>query len=94
MGFFKYDKYENDEAIKLPTTLKSGQESSKKCPYLEFFWSVFFDFRTKYGDLQSKSPYSVRMRENTDQNSEYGQFSFNANQRDTHVLKGLSLGTC
>ena len=33
-----------------------------------FFWSVFSRIRNEYGDLRSKSPYSVRMRENTDQN--------------------------
>ena len=32
-----------------------------------FFWSVFFCIRTEYGDLRSKSPYSVRIQENTDQ---------------------------
>ena len=35
-----------------------------------FFWSVFSRIRTEYGDfgdLHSKSPYSVRIRENTDQ---------------------------
>ena len=26
----------------------------KKCPYWEFFWSVFSHIRTEYGDLQSK----------------------------------------
>ena len=42
------------------------------CLCLEFLCSVFFRIRTEYGDLQSKSPYSVRIRENTDQkNSEY-----------------------
>ena len=42
----------------------------EKCPYSEFFWPVFFRIWTEY------SPYSVRMRENTDQkNSEYGHFS-------------------
>ena len=47
----------------------------KKCPYLEFFQSVFSRIRTKYRDLRSKFLYSVRMRENTDQkNSEYGHF--------------------
>ena len=46
-----------------------------KFPYSEFFWSTFFCIRTEYGDLQSKSLYSVQMRENTDQkNSEYGHF--------------------
>ena len=35
-----------------------------------FFWSVFSRIRTEhgdFGDLHSKSPYSVRIRENTDQ---------------------------
>ena len=32
-----------------------------------FFWSAFSRIRTKYGDLRRKSPYSVQMRENTDQ---------------------------
>ena len=31
-----------------------------------FFWSVFSGIRTEYEDLLRKSPYSVRMRENTD----------------------------
>ena len=39
----------------------------KKCPYPEFFWSVFSQIRTEYGYLLCKSPYSARMRENTDQ---------------------------
>ena len=47
----------------------------KKCSYTELFWFVFSRIRTKYGDMRSISPYSVRMRESMDQNnSEYGQF--------------------
>ena len=47
----------------------------KKCPYSELFWSVISRIRTEYGEIQSISPYSVRMRENTDQNnSKYGHF--------------------
>ena len=46
-----------------------------KCPYLELFWSVFFRIRTEFGDIRSISPYSVWMRENTEQNnSEYRRF--------------------
>ena len=42
----------------------------------EIFWSLFCRIWNEYGDLQGKSPYSVRMQENTDQkNSEYGHFS-------------------
>ena len=42
--------------------------------YWELFWSVFSSIRTEYGEIQSISPHSVQMRENTDQNnSEYGQ---------------------
>ena len=32
-----------------------------------FSWSVFSHARTAYGDLSSKSPYSIQMLENTDQ---------------------------
>ena len=32
-----------------------------------FFWSVFPRIRTEYGEIRSISPYSVRMRENTEQ---------------------------
>ena len=32
-----------------------------------FFWSIFSRIRTEYGEIRSISPYSVRMRENTDQ---------------------------
>ena len=51
----------------------------QKCPYSELFWSVFFRILTEYGEMRLRiSPYSVRMRENTDQNiSEYGHFLSN-----------------
>ena len=48
----------------------------EKCPYSEFFRSVFSRIRTEYGEIRSVSPYSVQMPEDTDQkNSEYGHFS-------------------
>ena len=48
----------------------------KKCPYSELFWSTFSRTRNEYGEIWSISPYSVQMRENSDQNnSEYGRFS-------------------
>ena len=47
----------------------------KKCPYSELFWSAFSRIRTEYGEIRRISPYSVRMRENADENnSEYGHF--------------------
>ena len=47
----------------------------KKCPYLELFCLVFSRIRTEYGEIRSISPYSIRMREKTDQsNSEYAHF--------------------
>ena len=56
---------------------KLGQLALRiKCPYSEFFWSVFLRIRTEYGEILRISPYSVGIRENTDQkNSEYRQFS-------------------
>ena len=32
-----------------------------------FFWSVFSRIQTEYGEIRSISPYSVRMRANTEQ---------------------------
>ena len=47
----------------------------EKSPYLELLWSAFFHIRTEYWEIQSISSYSIRMRENADQNkSEYGHF--------------------
>ena len=37
------------------------------CPYSELFWSAFSRNRTEYGEIFRISPYSARMRENTDQ---------------------------
>ena len=45
------------------------------CPYSELFWSMFSPIRTEWGEIIRIIPYSVSMRENTDQNnSEYGHF--------------------
>ena len=47
----------------------------KMCPYSELFWSVFSLIWTKYREIISISPYSVKMLEITDQkNSEYRYF--------------------
>ena len=35
----------------------------KKCPYSEFFWSVYSRIWSQYGDLQSKYSYSVQIGE-------------------------------
>ena len=44
-------------------------------PHSAFFRSVFSRIRTEHGEIPLISPYSIRMRENTDQkNSEYGHF--------------------
>ena len=48
----------------------------EKCPYLEFFWSLFCCIRNEYKDLRSKCPYSPRIGENMDQkNSMHRHFS-------------------
>ena len=48
----------------------------ERCPYSEFFWSVFSYIRTEFGKIRSISPYSIQMLENTNQkNSEYRHFS-------------------
>ena len=48
----------------------------EKCPYSEFFWSVFSRIRIDYEQIFRIFPYSIQMRENMDQeNSEYDHFS-------------------
>ena len=48
----------------------------KKCPYSGLFWSAFSRIRTEHGEIRSITPYSVRMRENVEQNNyKYGKFS-------------------
>ena len=47
----------------------------QKCQNLELFWSAFSRIRTEYGEILLISSYSVRMRENANQNnSKYGHF--------------------
>ena len=47
----------------------------RMCTYSEYFWSLFPNIRTKYGDLLCKSLNSEEIRENADQkNSEQGHF--------------------
>ena len=43
----------SDKGKKKPTTLR------EKCPYSEFFWSVFSGIWTEYGEIQGISPYLV-----------------------------------
>ena len=52
-------------------SFSENETLNDKCLHSEFFWSLFSLIRTEGGDLFTKSPYSIRMRENTDQkNSE------------------------
>ena len=53
----------------------SCQTLREKCPYSELFCYLFSCIWTEYGEILRISPYSVRMRENADQNnSEHGHF--------------------
>ena len=54
----------------------------EKCPYLEFFWSVFSGIWTEHGKILLISPYLAEMRENVDQkNYEYGHFSCSGQEK-------------
>ena len=62
----------------------SGRTLCRKCPYSKLFWSV-------PSHIRIISPYSVRMRENTDQdNSEYGHLS----RSDNLSLWSFTLTLC
>ena len=55
---------------------RTSRTLRKKCLYSELFWSVFSGIWTECGYIRSISPYSVRMRENTNQNnSQYEDFT-------------------
>ena len=61
-----YNEYESNLNTNKNLSLR------EKCPYSEFFCSVYSSIRTEYREIRSVSPYSVQMRENMDQkNSEY-----------------------
>ena len=67
----------------------------KECSYLELFWSLFSQrvslllYRVSLC-IQSISLYSVRMRENADQNNcEYGHFSLSENHAKMKTLLTL-----
>ena len=64
-----YQSCYNVGQIKQSRNLFSSCTLRKKYPYWELFWSVC-------SQIRCISPYSVQMRENTDQNNpEYGHFS-------------------
>ena len=56
--------------------VNTGQKHCVKSVRIRSFSGPYFPRnRTEYEEITSISPYSVRIRENTDQkNSEYGQF--------------------
>ena len=62
----------------------------EKCPNPGFFWSVFSCIWTEYRNLRDKSPYSVRIQENTDQkkfriwNTFHGVF-LSSNKQSTYL---------
>ena len=65
---------------------KYHQQMRKKYPYSELFWSAFSRIRAEYGEILRIYPYSVRMRENTDQNiSQYQHFLRSANDDNSTI---------
>ena len=65
--FFQFIKDQNLEEIYGSGNKRIVIHCVKSVQIRSFFWSVLFHIRTEYGDLLRKSPYLVRIRENTDQ---------------------------
>ena len=65
---YSWDRHINTWRLRVLLSLLSPLWHSlrEKCPWLEFFWSVFVRIRTKYGEILRISPYLVRMRQNTE----------------------------
>ena len=59
---------------------KNDKQRCVKCVQIRsFFLSVFSRIRTEYGEILRISPYSVRMRENVEQNNaKYGHLQRSA----------------
>ena len=69
------EKGPNSTEIFLYADWKRRFTLRENSPYSELFWSAFSRIRTEYEEILHISPYSVRMRENADQNnSKYGPF--------------------
>ena len=66
----------------------------EKCLYLTFIWSAFSRIQTQDWEIRNISPYSVQMRENTDQKiSRYGHFLRSATyacQEDFEELQNIA----
>ena len=58
----------------------------KKCLYSELFWSAFSCIRTDYGEIRSISSYSVRMRENADQNNSEHEYFLRSDRHSENQL--------
>ena len=77
----------------------ASDDSTRHCLKIvqirRFFWSVFSRIRTECGEIRSISPYSVRIRENTEQKtSVFGHFSRSVKSddlQDIHFLKIYSV---
>ena len=72
MDWFLYGNGLRHESVKYKKLLVyNNKDVSLHCvksvQKQSFLWSLFSRIWTEYGDLQSKYPYSVRKRENTDQ---------------------------
>ena len=86
--YFLFASEKNVWFVLLAKVIHEFPTMPEKCPYSEFFWSVFSPIRTEHGKILSISLHSVRMLENKEQkNSKYGQFSRSAKcDRDKVVL--------
>ena len=49
-----------------PENIRKKWHCVKSVQIRSYFWSIFSGIRTEYGDLRSKSPYSVQIQENKD----------------------------
>ena len=74
----------------MPYQVNKWSNHCVKCVQIQsFFWSVFSSIPTEYGKILHISPYSVRMRENTEQkNSVFGYFS---RSEKCEIMKGIWL---
>ena len=90
MDWFLYDRELRHEGVKCHHQIQT-YNCAKSVQIRTIFWFVFSSIWTEYGDLLRKSPYSVQIRENTDQKKFCISTLFTEYRRSTFIKDRINL---
>ena len=90
--FHKIFTAKYSKTLSLNNECKTKEHCVKCVQIRSFFWSLFSRIRTEYVEIRSMSPYSVRMRENSNQKSSVsGHFSRSGEPLEYFASQKVSL---